>query len=108
MDRMRLYAAWDDYYRRWLPSQGRTKDDILLELRQAISSLRVRMMRLGAWRSPVYHGFKVKELVRWHGMSLGIHQQVLGGLTSLPRGGNLKGGGGVKTGQIEASVASFR
>jgi len=99
MSRETLYASWRDFYARgcWRLSLAKDARDPGLreELRRRILFLVGRMRMLGALPQLEYHGYNRRSLQAGIGMSLGVHQQLLVGLTSVPGGGRLKGGGGV-------------
>lgn len=88
MKRVDLHTAWLRYYR------GLDRNEALEVVRGHIESIRGRMMTLGRFPQAVWHQFSKRELVSALGMALGVHQQVLAGLRSVPEGGRLRGGGG--------------
>jgi len=88
MDRMKLYLAWRDYY------AGKEKEDAIQIARGHISELVRRMRLMGALPGYIYHGMKKRDYQRALGMALGVQQQLLGGLTSVSRGRNLRVEGG--------------
>lgn len=76
MARQALLGAWKRYY------QNKSRE----ELEQRASAIRERMMVLARLNQRMTKGFVRRDLETALGMSLGVHQQLLGGLTSASRG----------------------
>ena len=74
---------------------GMTHAEMVNYLTDAADHLEGRMRRLAAFPQTMYKGFVKRELMTAAGMSLGVHKQLLGRLTSVPWGATLKGGGRV-------------
>lgn len=88
LERERLYKVWWDYYARRDPLERRAA------LEAAICSLEGRMRRLGRFLQQEYKGYDRRHLQTALGMALGVHKQLLGGLTFGPSGSKILGGGG--------------
>lgn len=88
MDREAVRKAFYDHYSRLEPAEREAA------IRGVAESLEERMRRLGRFPDRMYKGFCKSRLVAALGMSLGIHKQLLGGLTSASSGVRVKGGGG--------------
>jgi len=88
MDRGKLATGWARYYDGW------ARDTILDDIEGKLGHLVGRMRRLQLFPQTMYKGFIKRELLSACGMSIGVLQQLRGRLTSVPRGVNLKGGGG--------------
>jgi len=87
MDRRRLYQAWQSFYARTCPI------DRLVAIRERISFLEGRMRKMARFPgSKSWHGIPNVRLQVALGMSLGVHKQLLWGLTSDPGWGMLEGG----------------
>ena len=89
MDRMGLYHSWRGFYAALEPSQRE------VALRERIKKIEGRMILLARFPQRMYKGFAKAKLVTSLGMSLGVHKQLLWGLTSVPRGeyaGRVAGG----------------
>ena len=84
MDRQRLKASWERYYR--------VKGTATLQERT--SALEARMRALGRLSQAEYHGFNLRKLQGALGMAYGVHKQVLRGLHPRPGGCILEGGRG--------------
>jgi len=74
---------------------GRERNEIITDLRERLEHLVGRMRQLQRFPQSNYKGFVKAELLAAIGMSIGVHQQLLGRLTSVSRGVRLKGGGWV-------------
>ena len=96
MERQQLFEAWYAFYARLEPSERRA------EMEKRLFSLEERMRFLGRFTERVYHGFTKASLVAALGMAVGVHRQLLGGLTSASSGCILKGGGGALEARIKA------
>lgn len=90
MDREGCRGAWQRYYAR-LP-----RGQAILELGERTSHLEGRMRLIGRSPGSVYKGFVKARLTSALGMALGVQKQLQWGLTSVPLGGTLKGGGGAR------------
>lgn len=88
MDRMKLFLAWRDYY------AGKEKEEAIQIARQHSIDLVRRMRLLGKLPSYTFHQFRKQEIQRALGMALGVQQQLLGGLTSVSKGGRVRAEGG--------------
>lgn len=88
MNRQRLYEAWHTYYSR------RPAMAVRSVLERRVRWLERKMKRLARLPDRMYKGFDRRGLITALGMSLGIHKQLLWGLTSSSRGVKVKGGGG--------------
>ena len=75
--------------------RGMTNTEKITYLAGTASYLEGRMRRLAVFPQTMYKGFVKRELTNALGMSLGVHKQLLGRLTFVPRAVILKGGGGV-------------
>jgi len=85
MDRMATAEAWRRSYR------GKQRSFIIQAERQHVRNLVRVMRRLACWHEAAYKGFKVRELRVVLGMALGIHQQLLRGVTLPSRGVTMEG-----------------
>lgn len=88
MDRQRLFAAWKRHYG-LLPVAVAAE-----EMRQRAGRLEGRMRLLALWRGNDFKGFNKRSLTTALGMALGVHKQLLWGLTSVPWWGRLRVVGG--------------
>lgn len=88
MDRQACVKAWWRYYAMLEPEdrQGIAEGHV--------GSLEGRMRELACFPQRICRGFSTRALQIALGMALGIHKQILWGLTSAPWGATLKGGGG--------------
>ena len=82
MERMACFASWKRYYDSLEP--GLAAD----VARGSAALLEGRMRRAAQNPSPIIRGLEKRELVRAWGMALGVHKQLLWGLTCVPRGGH--------------------
>ena len=80
MERMTMFRHWQGVYARMAP------DEAITRATEAVGWLRGRMLLLGRTRGSVFHGYNKRELNASHGQALGVHQQVLAGLTPSPGG----------------------
>ena len=87
MDRERLKGSWVKYYGMF------DAEEVMGRLQMRADFIVGKMMMLARRKGPLYHEIPRIRLMTALGMSLGIHRQLLGRLTSSPRRGNLKGGG---------------
>jgi len=90
MDRRRLYLAWQRYYSRY------PREEAIKHLGEAIELLVGRMKELGRFPQSNYKGYPKRRLEAAFGMSLGVHKQLLWGLTFSPVGGKLRVVGGIR------------
>lgn len=90
MNRQALFDNWVMYYLT-LP-----EDEVLMAIVERTKVIEGRMVALARFSGRIYKGMRKRALEAALGMSLGVHKQLLWRLTSYPRGGNLKGGGGVQ------------
>ena len=88
VDRPRLLEAWNKYYERF---SGEEKTRRLGENARLLEG---RMRKLAALPQSTYKGYRKRKLEIALGMSLGVHRQLLAGLTFVSSGGRIKGGGG--------------
>ena len=86
LTRTELYEVWRRHYAARQAVAG-------AELAKQAEALEKRMRALGRFPAPYYRGFNKRALTSALGMSLGIHKQLLGGLTSSSWGGRVMGGG---------------
>lgn len=89
MEREVLRKAWARYY------QGLPSSSVVGVASSYCESLVGRMRVLGSSKGHLYKGFNRRELNRALSIAVSVHKQALGRLTSVPRGGILRGGGGV-------------
>ena len=93
MNRQTCYESWGDYYSGLLNS-GMERSVVAGAAMGHVQLLTERMRKIGACRGPFYKCFSKVELQRVAGMALGVHQQLLWGLTSSSVRGMLEGGRG--------------
>ena len=108
-DRRLILEAWVNHY------QASTPDVILDRCEAARVMLRRKMIRLAKMR---YHttveGFKRLDLVRAHGVAIGVHMEIAavirrrGDLTGLHPSGILEGGGGVLNRDAKQCLATLQ
>lgn len=87
MDRERLKSSWTGYYARFDAAE------VIERIETQADFIVGKMMMLARLTGPLFHEIPRVRLMTALGMSLGIHRQLLGRLTSSPWRGNLKGGG---------------
>lgn len=92
IDRSLLYQTWSGFYGTYSP------EDRIPLVQDTLRSLEGRMRHLGKCPGPYYHEFNKRDLNLVLGMALGVHKQLLAGLTCAPWGGSLKGAGGNRLG----------
>lgn len=80
LSRAETYNAWRKHY------LALAKGQAISEAARHSQSLEGRMRRLAARRDEDFHGFSRMRLVRAYGQALGVHRQLLWGLTR-PSGG---------------------
>ena len=90
MDRASLYEAWRGFY------SGKSRQDAITAITERASFLEERMWRLARYpHQQQWHGIGSRSLQVALGMSLGVHKQLLWGLTSASSGVvNLRVAGG--------------
>lgn len=91
MERRACYNVWRAYYGARV-RRGPVQT-VILEARDRAALLEGRMKERARSRDPYYHGTSTRELVRAQGMALGVHKQLLVGMTNALQRGKLKGGG---------------
>ncbi len=96
IDRARLYEAWARFY------QG----DVAA-IRTRASGIEGRMMTLARRPGRIHRDYVKRELETGLGMSLGVHRQLLGRLTSVPFGGYPGGRRGGKVDNRGAAEGRF-
>lgn len=84
MDRGALKSQWERFYSPYTPSEQVT----LIEARA--NRIVSQMMRLARFPERISHGIVKRRLEIALGMSLGVHRQLLWGLTSDSRGGMMR------------------
>ena len=90
MDRQALLRAWKDYYQTTYPAI----DLRSMAMNERAEALVRRMRALACFKQTIYKGFCKRELEYALGMAVGVHKQLLWGVTSFARGGYNKKGGG--------------
>ncbi|MBA7556662.1 hypothetical protein ES705_49378 [subsurface metagenome] len=88
MERMLAYTAWQKYY-----GERYQGDKRILAVRERAKWIEERMIHLARFPGRMYKGFIKRRLENALGVSLGIHRQLLWGLTSASSRGRIKGGG---------------
>lgn len=92
LDRTRLHAAWKDHYELAVLRLGQRS--AVVEAKARASRLEGKMRQLARRRERYYKDYSRRGLEVALGMSLGVHKQLLWGLTSSPGGTKLRVVGG--------------